>query len=195
MYIDREAKFPKGNICKSILEELIVYIAENRQYIICLDFKFYSVYIIWIADEKDEVLVNDDLKIVAFKTEIELRSFWTKRSKEDLGETTTYSIYKLQQWLLNPHSGFDSNVFLNLWNLFTDVAESIKKTFIGDAEGDIRDIVYDKLFATSGLFIVEDPNPIFDIDEIKMLSEVLQNGLDLFLNNLDFIKKKSNLNK
>jgi hypothetical protein len=96
----------------------------------------------------------------------------------------------LQQWLLNPHSKFDGDEFLNLWNLFIDVAESIKLQFIGDIKGVIRNSVYDKLFDTSGLFTVEDPNPVFDTDEIAMLSKIMQNGVDLLLNNIVIIEKE-----
>jgi hypothetical protein len=119
--------------------------------------------------------------------------YWRKHIKEQHKEQTTYSIYKLQQWLLNPHSKFDGNEFLGLWNLFIDVSESIKLQFIGDIKGDIRDSVYAKLYATSGLFIVEDPNPVFNADEIDMLSKVMQNGLDLLLNNTIIIENEKAL--
>jgi hypothetical protein len=169
-----------------------MHAAKDIYYIICLDFKFHKLYIVWIDGEvnEDEVLVNDELKIIAFKTEAELLGYWQKYIKEQNREPTTYSIYKLQQWLLNPHPKFDGDEFLNLWNLFVDISESIKLQFIGDIKGDIRDAVYDKLFDTSGLFIVEDPNPVFNADEIDMLSKVMQNGLDLLLNNMVIIENE-----
>ncbi len=91
--------------------------------------------------------------------------------------------------MLNPYAKFNEGEFLNLWNLFIDIAVSIKSEFIGNARGDIRDSVYDKLYDASGLFNVEEPNPVFDADEIDMLSKVMQNGLDLLLDSLK-IKEK-----
>jgi len=165
-------------------------VVGDIHYIIGLDFKFHKLYIVWIDGKtgEDEVLVDGELKIIAFKTESELLDYWQKHIKEQSKEPTTYNIYKLQQWLLNPRSKFDGEEFLNLWNLFIDVAESIKMQFIGNVKGDIRDSVYDKLFDASGLFIVDDPNPVFNVDEINVLGSVMQNGLDILLNNLVIIE-------
>lgn len=172
-----------------------MHIARDSHYIICLDFKFYKLFIVWIDGDinDDEVLVNNDLKIIAFKTENDLFEYWNQYIKEENKEPTIYSIYKLQQWLLDLDLKFDGDEFLNLWNLFIDVAESVKLQFIGDVKGDIRDAVYDKLFDTSGLFIVENPNPVFNTDEIEMLSRVMQNGLDLLLNIMIIIENGRNL--
>jgi hypothetical protein len=168
-----------------------MHIANDNYYTIKLDFKFYRLYIIWISDEIDEVLVNNDQKVIAFKSEDLLLECWQKHISKKYNEPTTYSIYKLQQWLINPHFEFDGNEFLNLWNLFTDLSESVKKVFIGDIKDEVRKVLYDKLFDTSGLFIVEDPNPEFSTDEINLLSEVMQNGLDLLLNNLIIVENEN----
>jgi len=154
-------------------------------YVICLDFKFRQLFIIWVSDtETDRVLVDEHCEIVAFESEIKFREF----AKADIdilsNEFTQYDIYKLQQWLLDPHPAFDGVLFLNLWNLFIDVSESINVEFLGDIHEPVRDSVYNKLFDMSGLFIVDDPTPVFASDEIDVLSRIMQNGLDILLSGI-----------
>ncbi|NHA04187.1 hypothetical protein G7092_10295 [Mucilaginibacter sp. HC2] len=162
----------------------------DNYYIIRLDFKFYQLYIIWIGNEVDEVLVNDDLKVIAFKTEVGLLRYWNDHIRGSNTEVTDYNIYKIQQWITNPYPQFDYDVFLNLWNLFTDISESTKLKFIGDVKDEIRDEVYDKLFNASNGYWANEPNPVFDDTEIDILNKVMQNGLDLLLNNISIAENE-----
>ncbi|MEO3406709.1 hypothetical protein AAFN85_22525 [Mucilaginibacter sp. CAU 1740] len=167
-----------------------MHLAGDNYYAIRLDFKFYQWYIIWISDEIDGVLVNDDHKIIAFKTEVGLKQFWQKNISYADTEITNYNVYQLQQWLIDPYSEFDCNEFLNLWNLFTDISESIKLQFIGDVKNENRDSVYEKLFNGSDGYWAEDPAPVFNDEEINALADVMQNGIDLLLNNASVIENE-----
>jgi hypothetical protein len=75
-------------------------------------------------------------------------------------------------------------MFLNLWNLFTDISESIKLKFIGDVKSEVRNTVYDKLFEASGVFITNGNNPVFSAAELEELNKIMNSGLNLLLNNL-----------
>jgi len=166
-------------------------VKDIAHYVIKLDFKFHQLYIVWMSDDEiDEVLVNDDFKIVAFNTEADLLKYARMHLGELCVDSTDYSIYKLQQWTIDPYLKFDYNEFLNFWNLCTDVAESIKSKFAGDIKDEITDIIYDKLFNASDVFIADEPNPTFNILEIEELRKVIQNGLDLLLNNLVIIENE-----
>ncbi len=163
-------------------------LVRDIHYPTCLDFKFHKLYFVWIEYEKEELLTDIDLKIIAFKTEEKLLQYWNTNIREEYKEVFTYNIFTLQQWLLFPHLKFQYDDFLNFWNLFTDVSESTKIKFIGDEKEEVRNAVYDKLFNASGVFIADEPNPIFSDVEFEMLVKVMQNGLDLLLNNLIIIE-------
>jgi hypothetical protein len=167
-----------------------MHLVGNNYYIINLDFKFYQLYIIWISDEVDGVLVNDELKVSAFKTEAGLLRYWNEYINGTNTEVTGYDVYKVQQWIANPYPKFDCNEFLNLWNLFTDVAEATKLQFTGDLKEDVRNVVYDKLFNASDCYWANEPNPIFNAAEIDTLANVMQNGIDLLLNNVSIIENE-----
>jgi len=163
-------------------------IRDDIYYPICLDFKFHRLYIIWIANEEDdELLVNDDNRIIAFRSEDELNTYSQNQDIELCEDVAKYAFYKLQQWLIDPYPKFEYDDFLNLWNLFTDVSTSVKLEFIGDIKDEVRNSIYDKLFDASNVFIADEPNPTFEEIEIKMLKKVMQQGLDLLLNNLVII--------
>jgi hypothetical protein len=167
-----------------------MHLDGDNYYIICLDFKFYQLHIIWIGDEVDRVLVNDNLKVLAFKTRTGLLEYWDNNIKGSNAEATDYDVYKIQQWIINPCPKFDYNEFLNLWNLFTDIAESTNACFIGDVKDEIRNVVYEKLFNGSDCYWADEPNPIFNTAEINTLIKVMQNGLDLLLSNISVIENE-----
>ena len=159
-------------------------ISREKRYGICLNFKFRQIYIIWISDDIDLVLVNDDNKIIGFKTKEALDNYLKKTCLDALINTATYECHTLQQWLTNPHINIDYNEFLNFWNLCTDISESLNIPFSGDKKDVVRNLVYDKLFNGTGIFISDDPNPIWSDYELTLLSAVVQDGFGLLLNNL-----------
>jgi hypothetical protein len=161
-----------------------VRISREERYGICLNFKFRQIYIIWISDDIDLVLVNDHNKIIGFKTKEALDNYLKKTGLDALINTATYECHTLQQWLTNPHINIDYNEFLNFWNLCTNISESLNIPFSGDKKDEVRNLVYDKLFNGTGIFISDDPNPVWSNDELTLLSAVVQDGFGLLLNNL-----------
>ena len=165
---------------------------QDIHYPICLDFKFQKLYLVWIEYDEDELLINDNRKIIAFKSEDELLHYWRSNIKEKYKEVVIYDIFKLQQWLLFPSLKFDNNEFLNMWNLFTDIAKSTKLEFRGDVKDLTRNLIYDKLFNGSGVFIADESKFVFSDNELTILVEVLQQGIELLLNNLIVADKETN---
>ncbi len=160
-------------------------ISREERYGICLNFKFRQIYIIWISDDIDLVLVNeDDNKIIGFKTQEALKNYLIENGLDALVDIATYECHILQQWLTNPYANIDYDEFLNFWNLCTDISESLNIPFSGDIKDDIRNSVYEKLFNGTGIFVSDDPNPVLSDDEILALSSAVQDGLNFLLNNL-----------
>jgi hypothetical protein len=161
-----------------------MHLTGNNYYIICLDFKFRKLFIIWISDEIDGVVVNTDCKIIAFENKARMLQYAKENSLGLCDDVTIYPIYHIQQWIVKPFGNFDCTDFLNFWNLCTDLSESVKIEFKGDIKESIRNGIYDKLFDDSGIFIAENPNPVFNEAEINVLCDILKNGVDLLLDNI-----------
>jgi len=153
-------------------------------YITLLDFKFRRLYILWISDDIDGVVVDNQRKIIAFKDKAQLLKFVEKKAISLKEGITAYYINNLQQWVLEPDRNIDYEVFLNFWNLCTDISYSVGIDFMGDVRDELINNLYNKLFDASETFISEEPNPTFNEVEISKLSEIIQNGLALLIDNL-----------
>ncbi len=153
-------------------------------YITLLDFKFRRLYILWISDDIDGVVVDNQRKVIAFKDKAQLLKFVEKKAISLKEGITAYYINNLQQWVLEPDRNIDYEVFLNFWNLCTDISYSVGIDFMGDVRDELINNLYNKLFDASGTFISEEPNPTFNEVEISKLSEIIQNGLALLIDNL-----------
>jgi len=153
-------------------------------YITLLDFKFRRLYILWISDDIDGVVVDNQRKVIAFKDKAQLLKFVEKKAISLKEGITAYYINNLQQWVLEPDRNIDYEVFLNFWNLCTDISYSVGIDFMGDVRDELINNLYNKLFDASETFISEEPNPTFNEVEISKLSEIIQNGLALLIDNL-----------
>jgi hypothetical protein len=165
-----------------------VELVDDHYYIICLDYKFSKLYVIWISDDTDRLVADDENKIIAFRTKDELTAYADKHQLKFNEEYSTCNLYLLQRWLLAPSEMIDCTEFLNLWNLFTDVAETVCQPFLGDEKETVNNNLYEKLFDGNGLWISSDPNPSFDKTEIETLQKVLNQGLNLLQKNLHIME-------
>jgi hypothetical protein len=161
-----------------------MYLAKVDYYIICLNFNFNKLYIIWVSDETDSVVIDELGKVLAFTNNDLLLNYASKSNITLNEDQTIYDIDKLQQWLIAPTDIFDCELFLNFWNLCTDISVGLNKIFLGDIEADDHDILYNKLFDGAGTCISEDKNEAFDAFEIDKLRKIIQSGLALLLDNL-----------
>lgn len=162
-----------------------MYLSTNDHYIVLLDFKFQKKYILWFSsDDVDGVVVNSEKKIIGFKDKTQLLKFVEENTislKEDI---TAYNINYLQQWIINPNRSIDCEEVLNFWNLCIDISDSTAIEFLGNVKDDLRNGLYNKLFDVAGPFIVENTDTDFNDTEIVKLSEIIQDGLTLLIENL-----------
>lgn len=159
-------------------------VLDNDYYVICLKLHFRKLFIIWVSSDVDCVLLNESLKIIAFSEFDEVKQFALDQQITLNADLTIYDITLLQNWLIEPGGDFDDELFLNLWNLFIDITESLKVDFLGDNKNDVRNAVYDKLFDIAGPFKAENPNPTFTKAQVKVLSEIMQDGLNTLVSNV-----------
>ncbi|WP_162847149.1 hypothetical protein [Mucilaginibacter gracilis] len=166
-----------------------MHITDVKYYGICLKFQFQSIYIIWILDEVDTVLLDEQSKIIGFKTVDELHVFLEKNNMQLTDEVSCVDVGKVQRWIVSPNKNIDYLTFLDTWNLFIDISESLNIAYLGDKKGAVRNSVYNKLFDRAGPFITQDSSAIFNEKEIVVLAKIMENGFDLLLNNLSITVK------
>ena len=146
---------------------------------------------IWYSNDKDGLCVDEDKKIISFP-DIDAAILYV--SKKDLSlsnedDIYTYDFDNLRQWINGNDSTVDCNEILNFWNIFTDVAYSIGITFKGDTKNKAIRTIYDKLFYGCNLPAFkpdgeEDFIPIWNEKQINILKSVLENGLNMFVENI-----------
>ena len=159
-------------------------VAYTDHYAICIKSNFGKFYIVWLStDAADGVLIDSTSKMIAFESLDDLNVYMQGQNIKLKGDVTVYNICPLQQWLVNPKSAFDYDLFLNIWNLSKDVAESTRL----NVSDEITNTIYNKLFNASDVFIANGLNPIFSATETETLRQVMQNGLDLLLGNIIII--------
>ena len=147
---------------------------------------YVNGYLIWYTNDVDRVLVDSITgKIAVFQDIASLQGY-----AENIGlqveeeESILHDLDIVQSWLANPISEkIDCNSFLSIWNLFTDVASSVNDSTF-DHRCQETDKIYNKLFFGNNLPAItqegEYYEPVWAVDEVKMLSGVLEYGLSMF---------------
>ncbi|MFH7024651.1 MAG: hypothetical protein ACHBN1_04430 [Heteroscytonema crispum UTEX LB 1556] len=142
-------------------------------------------YLIWYGNDVDGIITNSAGKIPIFRDISSLLGYCAKVNLNlDDQEPTFYDLDKVKDWLKNPNKNeVDCIVFLNTWNLFIDVASSVRNlTF--DPDHKKTNKIYDKLFWGNNLPSVTPPGkhyePIWTDDEVKLMRSVLGDGLRMF---------------
>lgn len=152
-------------------------------------------YLIWIGDEQDSVLTEEDLLIPVFSSESTLALYAKEKKIEIVNEEPIlHNLDKIKKWLHQPDGPIDCHAFLSAWNMFTDVAEGTKKTFAGRDKDKLNSKLYDKLFFGNNLPAVTPRNeyyiPQWKSAERERLFEVMTQGLLLFESNTKEIEYK-----
>lgn len=147
---------------------------------ICLDFKFYKRYMIWVQAENDTVLTNDSGKIISFENYITALKFASENGIEINDDRSTIEVFHIQQWLINPSLNPRFKEILDFWNICTDFSESTGVVFAGDIKGKVRNNVFDKLYKAAGPFLSDNRSPLFTGSETVKLVAILEQGLKLF---------------
>ncbi len=167
----------------------------EKQYFACW-YRLNQVdrYLIWIyyteGDNPEEVLLNEQGLIPVFKSELALASYAKINRIEIVNEEPIlHNLDAVEKWLQQPNDNINCEDCLSAWNLFSDVANSLKVTFNGDKHARLRNRIYDKLFWGINDFvghpILGHPSgefyfPEWSPAEVSKLAKILKQGLKLF---------------
>ncbi|PSR52364.1 hypothetical protein AHMF7605_01910 [Adhaeribacter arboris] len=161
-------------------------------------FRLHQVdrYLIWIykldyiEDEPEEIVLNERGRIPIFRSESDLAKYATaKNLRIENEEPILHNLDAVEAWLQEPDDQPDCEDCLTAWNLFTDVAYSLKLTFNGDKLSRLRNRIYDKLYWGNNIFvgdpILGHPSgefyfPEWTPAEISKLTKILRQGFKLF---------------
>jgi hypothetical protein len=146
-------------------------------------------YLIWILDEPESILLEEDGLIPVFRTEVALALYAKAKQTEIVNEEPIlHDLDIIKEWLLEPGLPINCHVFLPAWNLFTDVANGLNKPFTGDQRDQLTRGLYDKLFFGNNIagILVRDEYciPQWTLGEEKSLQEILTEGMLLFESNI-----------
>lgn len=136
-------------------------------------------YLIYVSDNKDRFLTNDEGLIVTFEAlnELEEYSMMVGLQLEDEAESVITCI----DCLVPDEQATDDILFF--WNICTDIAYTVGEQFLGDKRKPIINTVYSKLFAGSDVPTIRGDNPpyfpIWTWRERRVANKVLANGIEL----------------
>ncbi|MDJ1484116.1 hypothetical protein QNI16_26700 [Cytophagaceae bacterium YF14B1] len=141
-------------------------------------------YLIWIQDETDQVLVETDGLIPVFNSETALAKYAAKKYVEIVNEEPVFcDLDYLSNWIAQPNNPIDCQMFLSIWNLFTDIASGINRSFTGNEKDKLTNKVYDKIFYGNNLPSVTPEGkyyiPVWTKAERGRLIEIMSEGIAL----------------
>lgn len=162
---------------------------ETSFYTLWFRLRQIDKYLIWVQSESDLVYLNNSLQVPVFNSEKSLKRYAQSQNLKIVDETPVLHNLDLARfWLVQPHSNFECLEFLAAWNLFADLARSVKKSFSGNKRDPLTNKVYDKLFVGNNHPATAPPNDDdtytsgWTTSEIKRLAEVMAEGFQLLGN-------------
>lgn len=150
-------------------------------------------YLIWYTNQKDGVVTTKGGRVPAFRHVAHLRRYACRRHLVLMRERPLlHDLDKLQLWLGRPRqTSVDCVVFLSAWNLFVDVASSVRERKFLLAQKQTKRI-YMKLFWGNNLPAVTPVGkryvPRWSKREMEVMQNILGIGLSVFRNRLISIR-------
>jgi hypothetical protein len=150
-------------------------------YPIAIELYSKQILLLWYTDFKDGILVDKNNKALIFNSLEEVKNYTLDNHiKINFDDFSTYNINILTTWLQNPSSqSIAYQLFLDLWNLVTDIAYSCKVKFLGNSKDDLTTLIYDKLFYGNNLPSITPQGkfykPIWTKEELNFLVKVMEN--------------------
>ena len=141
-------------------------------------------YLIWFSNDDDGVVTQPDGVVPSFPDQETLQAYARFHQIELAAmEPLLHDLDGLARWLGRPLSAaVDCDILLTAWNLFGDLATSVKATF--DHEHTRSQRIYEKLFWGNNLPAVtpagQHYTPTWSDDELLLMREILHDGLVLF---------------
>jgi hypothetical protein len=161
---------------------------STRQHYLC-EFRLdgQCAYFLWYGGDVDGVILDGGGRLAAFATAGAAMAFASAhRLALSPAVTACYDLDLVARWCRQPQAeGVNCDLFLNAWNLFTDMCASRAGTGgLFQHVSKKESIAYDKLFFGNNLPAVTPPGaryePAWSADELLGLSQVLGLGLQEF---------------
>jgi len=160
-------------------------------YIQSYKYKDEIKYLLWYTNDKNGIITAEN-KILSFSSISQIEDY----KKINSIDTETYEIKidfdNIASWINGKSSTFDIKNILEIWNLFTDISESIDLDFKGDHKSHLTNKIYDKIFYGNNLPSVtpegKSYSPIWNKFEIKRIKEIFLNGFEMFNKNIMYYK-------
>jgi hypothetical protein len=147
-------------------------------------------YLIWFTAEEDNsdgvVTSNGFMPVFNSKAELEKYAKTNGFTRVDASEPILHNLDVIAKWLkmkkMKRARQVDCVQFLNAWNLFADISESVNGDF--DSNQEQTQKIYSKLFwgnnlpalTPEGRFYI----PLWSGRELEIIHEVLKQGLLMF---------------
>jgi hypothetical protein len=158
------------------MNEYLYYICEFK-----LDRK--TSYVIWYSGNDDGILLSEENKVIAFGSIDRILAYTQEKSLSVNNESIPmYDFDVISSWCDRPNlSQIDCESFLNIWNMFTDLASSMgKRSQVCAADVGV-DSLYDKLFYGNNLPSInlteELYEPSWNQDEASAIAHLFAKGL------------------
>lgn len=145
-----------------------------------------TYYCLWFSDNRDAFLIDENEKVIMFYCEDEMRAFCKIHNLDiQVDAAVLYDIDAFMEKIcLND---IDCNLILRFWNIASDMAYTLKESFIGDDDGMdcvILD-VYNKLFYGTNPPALKKDSPEVYIpkwtkEERLILSNVMDDAIRIF---------------
>jgi hypothetical protein len=156
---------------------------------ICFKIQSSEYFLIWVSAETDKLVLSAKNKLAAFISFDELLIFAKEKELSiEPEETTLYDFDRLSAWMKKPElENFDCEVFLNIWNMLTDIEVALGSKL---KEPSGADLVYDKLFTGSNIVGVTPPGehyiPKWVEGEIEIMISVFNEGLKTLNSSIEY---------
>lgn len=154
----------------------------REHYIVKTVFEKNEYYMIWYSDETDS-FVTKSSAVIFFDNFEDTVSYAKKHGLCIItSDISLYDFDILRDWLKEPKYNFDSEFFLDFWNIFDDMSKSVSREFLGNFSKNTD--IYNKLFYGSNLPAIrgngEEYIPVWNNEEIQRLEKIMNDGMSIF---------------
>ena len=163
---------------------------QKKYYLIKFRILQEEYYTFWYTDDIDGFLLDINGILKSFPTKEEAIDFTEKQGF--LLDTDELLISSAILKRINIRK-INCNLFLNYWNIFSDMAHSINCQFVGDnRDKEIIQHIYEKLFYGCNILVKEDEEhyrPKWSKKERRWIAKVMKNGFKILSKGLKFYRK------
>lgn len=156
--------------------------------------KYYLVQFKIFQKEYDTFWYTDDVDGFMLDTNNMLKSFPTKDQATAFADKEGF-LLDTEAFLVSTSILKDMNIreincklYLNYWNIFSDVAHSINGQFLGDSRNTAIRHIYEKLFYGCNILVKKDEEhyiPKWSKSERRWIARVIKNGFQILSKGLN----------